>query len=521
MTPATSRLPSDNSLDRGTWIVAGVVIVGMFMSILDTTIVNVALDSLSRDLGSPLSTIQWVSTGYLLSLAIVIPLAGWMSERFGAKRIWLISVTLFGVGSALCGLAGSAHVLIFFRVLQGLGGGMIMPVAMTVLAQTAGPQRIGRVMSVAGVPALLAPILGPVVGGLIVDSTSWRWIFYVNVPVAILALFLAARFLPSDTSRSDAGRFDWIGMGLISPGLAAIVFGLSEVESQGGITHPVAFGPILAGVLLAVLFVVHSLRRERPLIDIRLFRSRSFSAAAATTFALGGALFGTMLVLPLFYQVARGESALAAGLLMAPQGLGAALALAFAGRLADRVGGGHVAVVGCTIMTLATVPLVALGAGTPLALVAFLVGVRGIGLGAAMMPAISAAYARLDSAQVPRATSVLNTLQRVGGSIGTALLAVVLQGAMRSEVGAGTSSGGLEPLSAAVRERLAEPLASAFGHTFIWATALSLLAAVAAALLARSERSGEKANRHQPRARAQTQAPAASRGRAAPRGWWA
>jgi EmrB/QacA subfamily drug resistance transporter len=471
VSPGASQPPSDNSLDRGTWIVAGVVIVGMFMSILDTTIVNVALDSLSRDLNSPLSTVQWVSTGYLLSLAMVIPLAGWMSERFGAKRIWLVSVTLFGLGSALCGLAGSADALILFRVLQGLGGGMIMPVAMTVLAQTAGPQRIGRVMSVAGVPTLLGPILGPVIGGLIVDSTTWRWIFYVNVPVAILALFLAARFLPSDTTRADAGRLDWVGLGLISPGLAGIVFGLSEVESHGGITHPVAIGPMLAGVLLVALFVVHSLRHERPLIDIGLFRSRSFSAAAATTFALGGALFGTMLVLPLYYQVARGESALVAGLLLAPQGLGAALSLSYAGRLADRVGGGQVALVGCAIMTLATLPLVGVGAGTSVVLLACLLFVRGIGLGAAMMPAISAAYARLESAQVPRATSAVNTLQRVGGSIGTALLAVVLQGEIRSAVGAGSSSGGLQPVPAALRERLADPLASAFGHTFIWATA--------------------------------------------------
>jgi EmrB/QacA subfamily drug resistance transporter len=502
VSPGASQPPSDNSLDRGTWIIAGVVIVGMLMSILDTTIVNVALDSLSRDLHAPLSTLQWVSTGYLLSLAMVIPLAGWMSERFGSKRIWLVSVTLFGLGSALCGLAGSADMLIFFRVLQGLGGGMIMPVAMTVLAQTAGPRRIGRVMSVVGVPMLLGPILGPVIGGLIVDSTTWRLIFYVNVPIALLALFLAARFLPSDTGRADAGRLDWVGLGLISPGLAGIVFGLSETESHGGITHPLAFGPILAGVLLVALFVVHSLRADRPLIDLGLFRSRSFSAAAATTFALGGALFGTMLVLPLYFQVARGESALAAGLLMAPQGLGAALSLSYAGRLADRVGGGHVALVGCSIMTLATLPLAAIGAGTPFVLLAGVLFVRGMGLGAAMMPAISAAYAQLDSAQMPRATSALNTLQRVGGSIGTALLAVVLQSEMRSAVGGGSGSGGLQPVPTALRERLADPLASAFGYTFAWAAGLSLLAVIAAAVLARSERPREAAKRHTPRERA-------------------
>src|SRR6201991_3620559 len=191
------------------WIVAAVVVTGVIMSILDTTIVNVALETLSRELKAPLNTIQWVSTGYMLALAVVIPLTGWMSERFGAKAVWMTSVALFGIGSALCGLAWSAGSLIFFRILQGFGGGMIMPVGMALLAQTAGPHRVGRVMSVIGVPMLLGPILGPVIGGLIVDTVSWRWIFYVNVPIVIASLVLAARLLTDDHGRADAGRLDW------------------------------------------------------------------------------------------------------------------------------------------------------------------------------------------------------------------------------------------------------------------------------------------------------------------------
>src|SRR4051795_7104933 len=194
---------ANDPLPKEVWVIAGVVILGVVMSILDTTIVNVALETLSEDLRSPLSTIQWVSTGYLLALATVIPLTGWMSERYGAKRIWMVSVTLFGVGSALCGAAWSAESLIFFRILQGFGGGMIMPVGMSVLTQTAGPKRVGRVMSVIGVPMLLGPVLGPVLGGLIVDNASWRWIFYVNIPIVLFALVLAKRLLPEDTGRAD------------------------------------------------------------------------------------------------------------------------------------------------------------------------------------------------------------------------------------------------------------------------------------------------------------------------------
>jgi EmrB/QacA subfamily drug resistance transporter len=457
--------PRDNALDRETWVVAAVVIVGVVMSILDTTIVNVALDALSRELHAPLSTIQWVSTGYLLALAMVIPLSGWLSERFGSKRIWLISVGLFGLGSALCAFATSAEMLIAFRVLQGLGGGMIMPVGMSLLAQTAGPQRMGRVMAVVGMPMLLGPILGPVIGGLILDTASWQWIFLVNVPVAVVALLLGLRLLRADSGRADAGRLDWLGVALLSPGLAGIVFGLSEIESHGGIRGPLAFGPIVAGVVLVALFARHALRIERPLIDLRLMRSRGFSAASATTFLVGAGLFGGALLLPLYFQVARGESALTAGLLTAPVGIGAALSMPIAGRLVDRVGGGRVALVGCVITTAATLPLIAVSATTSFALIAVLLVARGVGIGAAMMPAMAAAYATLQSAQVPRATSTLNALQRVGGSVGTALLAVVLQ-----------------------HEARGRPIASAFGHTFVWAAALTAAAVVPALLLAREER---------------------------------
>ena len=197
-------------------------------------------------------------------------------------------------------------------------------------------------------PILLGPIFGPIIGGLIVDNAAWQWIFVVNVPIAVVAIVVAARVLHPDAGRADAGPLDWLGAALLCPGLAGIVFGLSETESHGGIGHPIAFGPIVAGFVLVGLFVWHSLRVARPLIDLRLFRSRGFRAAATTTFLLGGALFGTLLVLPLYYQVDRGQSALDAGLLLAPQGIGAALMLPISGRLTDRIGGGPVVVAGCS-----------------------------------------------------------------------------------------------------------------------------------------------------------------------------
>jgi EmrB/QacA subfamily drug resistance transporter len=472
-------------------VVAGVATLGLIMAVLDTTIVNVALDTLSRELHSPLSGIQWVSTGYLLSLAAVIPLSGWLTERFGSKRTWIASIALFAVGSGLCALATSAGELIAFRILQGLGGGMLMPVGFTLIVQNAGPRRVGRALGVVGVPILLGPIFGPIIGGLIVDNAAWQWIFVVNLPIAGAAILLAARQLKPAAGRIDAGKLDWLGAALLCPGLTGIVFGLSETETHGGITHLIALGPILAGLALVGLFVRHSLHVKRPLIDLRLFRSTGFSAAAGTTFFLGAALFGTLLILPLYFQVDRGQSALSAGLLLAPQGIGAALMLPISGRVTDRAGGGPVALAGCLVLAVTTVPFMLLTAHTPYALLTGMLFLRGVGLGAAVQPSAAAAYQLLDSVQVPRATAALNTLRQIGGSIGTTLLAVILQhyaATALSSRGSPAGGGLLTPVPSAERVRIAGPLATAFDHTFLWALLIALAPIVPAAVLVHAER---------------------------------
>jgi EmrB/QacA subfamily drug resistance transporter len=490
--PPAERL--SGGLDRATLVVAGVATLGLIMAVLDTTIVNVALDTLSDELHAPLSTIQWLSTGYLLSLAAVIPLSGWITERFGSKRTWIASIALFAAGSALCALATSAGELIFFRVLQGLGGGMLLPVGFTLIAQSAGPRRVGRALALVGVPVLLGPIFGPIIGGLIVDNAAWQWIFVVNVPIAVVAIAAAARLLHGDAGRADAGALDWLGALFLCPGLVGIVFGLSETESQGGFGHPIAFGPVLAGVVLVALFAWHSPRVPRALVDLRLFRSPGFRAAAGVTLLLGAALFGTLLVFPLYYQVARGQSALDAGLLIAPQGIGAALMLPIAGRLTDRAGGGRVAVVGCTVIALATLPFAFVTAHTPYWLLGAILFVRGMGLGASIQPTTAAAYALLDSAAVPRATAALNTLRQIGGSIGTALLAVVLQHESGAVLPMRRAGGLLAPLPAGERERVAGQVATAFGHTFMWAFAIALLAIIPAVALLHAEAAARRAS---------------------------
>jgi EmrB/QacA subfamily drug resistance transporter len=494
--PRTSGSPArlSGGLDRGTVMVAGVVTVGLIMAVLDTTIVNVGLETLSRDLDVGLGTIQWVSTGYLLSLAAVIPLSGWLTERFGSKPAWIASIALFAVGSAMCALATSAAELIAFRVVQGLGGGMLLPIGFTVIAQQAGPRQVGRALAAIGVPILLAPIFGPIIGGLIVDNAAWQWLFVVNLPIAVVAIALAIAGLARDAGRGDAGAFDWLGAVLLCPGLVGVVFGLSETESHGGIGAPSAVGPIAAGLVLIALFGRHSLRVERPLIDVRLFRSPGFRAAAITTLLLAAALFGTLLVLPLYYQIARGRSALDAGLLLAPQGIGAAVMLPLSGRLTDRFGGGPLALAGAVVIALATVPWVFVTSHTPYGLLAVVLFVRGLGLGMAIQPTTAAAYTLLDSSQIPRATAAINTLRQIGASVGTALLAVVLQ----HESAVALSAAGSDPdrmlggLSAAERGRVSGPLATAFAHTLMWAVAMAVAAIVPAVALVRAERASRR-----------------------------
>ena len=480
--------------DSGRGILAGldpqlrrlavVVVLGSIMSILDTTIVNVAIPTLAKDFRAPLSQVQWVSTGYLLALAMTIPLTGWAVERFGAKRMWIASLALFLLGSALSGAAWSIQSLIVFRILQGVGGGMIMPIGQTIMATAAGPQRMGRVMSILGVPMLLGPVLGPVLGGLIVDSVSWRWIFYVNIPIGIVAIALAVRILPGHQRTDRDYKLDVLGLCLLSPGLGLFVYGLSQAGQGSAST---VFVPGAIGLVLIVAFVWHALHTKvTPLIEVLLFRDRQFAAASATTFFFGAALFGGMFLLPLYYQVVRHQSALTAGLLMAPQGIGAALVMPLAGKLTDRYGSARIVPAGLVVVTLATLGYTQLGAHTSFAWLAVSLFIRGIGFGFVMMPAISAAYQTLAAPQVPRASTAINIVQRVGGSIGTALVAVVLEHQISVQVH-GLTGGltGATTAPASVVAKVAQPFASAFGNTFWWVVGMTVVALVPALLLVR------------------------------------
>jgi EmrB/QacA subfamily drug resistance transporter len=408
--------------------VAIVIILGTIMSALDTTIVNVALHDLSSDLNAPLGQIQWVITGYLLSLAAVIPVTGWAVRRYSARRLYLIALVVFTAGSALCAFATNSTELIAFRVLQGVGGGMLTPIGQMILVKAAGRQNLPKVMSMFGVPIMLAPILGPTIGGLLLQSVGWQWIFLVNVPVGAVALTLAWRLLPHDVAGTDeAGRLDVIGLILAATGVVGITYGLSEFETAGSLTAPTVLGPVILGLVLLTVFVLRSQRITRPLLDLSLFRNSAYSAASVVSFFLGAALFGAMILMPLYFQEIRHQDAIDTGLLLIPQGLGGAVGMWLSGRATTRIGAGRTAVIGALIMIVATIPYVAVTANTPYLLISVAMLIRGVGVGLAIMPAFTAAFSVLEPDQVNDASPQLTVLQRVGGSLGTALIAVVLQ----------------------------------------------------------------------------------------------
>jgi EmrB/QacA subfamily drug resistance transporter len=450
--------------------VAIVVILGAIMSVLDTTIVNVALHDLSGDLHSSLGQIQWVITGYLLSLAAVIPVTGWAVKRYSARRLYLIALVVFTLGSALCALATNSTELIAFRVLQGIGGGMLTPIGQMILVKAAGPRNLPKVMSLIGVPIVLAPVFGPTIGGLLLQSAGWQWIFLVNVPIGALALVMALRLLPHDKAGSaEAGRLDFVGLMLAATGVVGITYGLSESETAGSIVSSSVVVPVLIGLALLAAFVIRSLRIDRPLLDLSLFRIPSFRAASVVTFCLGAALFGAMILLPLYFQTVRGEDAINTGLLLIPQGMGGGIGMWLSGRLTARLGGGRTSVLGALIMVIATIPFVLVTAHTSFALIGAAMIVRGVGVGLAIMPAMTAAFAVLAPEQINDASPQLTVLQRVGGSLGTAVIAVVLEGHTD-------------------HAHTAAAAAAGFGQTYWWVMGITLAAIVPALVLARIER---------------------------------
>lgn len=409
------------TLDSSIWKITAVAVLGSLLAQLDATIVNVSLSSLAQDLHSTLSTIQWVTSGYLLALTFVLPLNGWLIDRIGGKALYLWCFSLFTLSSALCGLAWSAQSLIGFRLLQGVSGGLLAPMAQMMMKRAAGDQ-FTRVAGYAAFPVLLGPLLGPVIAGAILHYASWRWLFLVNLPIGVLAFVLAFLFLPDDKEERQSRELDWLGLLLLSPGLASMLFGAGRIDQSAGLAA------MVAGAALLVVFVfVEKGRAGRALIDLHQFRSRAFSVAAIAQFLSNGVMFAGQMLIPLFLIQACGQSPATMGWMLAPLGLGMMLTFPSLGFLTNKFGSRAVAVGGALLALFATLALVWLAQRELTLFVLFpALFLRGMGQGAVGLPAISVAYAVVERRDLPMATTTLNIAQRLGGPTLTTLCAVFL-----------------------------------------------------------------------------------------------
>ena len=484
------------------WIALGVVLLGTIMTILDATIVNIAVPSLQAAFNvSSYNDIAWVVTGYMLAQGAVIPMAGWASDRFGTKRLYLVTIALFTLASMACGIAQNLPELVFFRVLQGLGGGMLMPIGMTIIMRAVGPQNMGRVMGIFGIPMLLAPAVGPVLGGWFVQDFTWRLIFYVNVPIGIIAFVSAWRFL-TETDRSHRLRLDTFGLLTAPPAAVAIMYGVDQSTSLGwgslfvisllagaailiaafvlsqldrrraatllmvplaallfvvGVRNGLVDGwtaldtlVMFGGVVLALVdLVIGDRGNPEPLLQLRLFRDPTFSWSMGLSFIIVTALFGGMLLLPLYLQEVHGYSALETGLLLLPQAVTAAVAMPLGGYLTDRFGPRPVVATGMVMLAIGGVLLAQIHPDSSNWLVVSALLLRGFAMGFSMMPSMAAAMARVPRHLSSSASSISNSLQRIGSSIGIAVLVTVLAAQFTTAIGQASCAPSAAVLSAA------------------------------------------------------------------------
>ncbi|MGH3161961.1 MAG: DHA2 family efflux MFS transporter permease subunit, partial [Streptosporangiaceae bacterium] len=340
---ATSAKPPVEKLDPKVVKTALILIAGAMAVIFDTTIVSVALHTLSVKLDTPVTTVQWVTTGYLLALGIAVPLSTWGLQRFGGKRLWMFSLVVFLVGSIGSSLAWNVGSLIGWRVVQGIGGGLMLPVLTTLIIQAAGGKSLGRLVTYVTLPVLLGPVLGPLIGGAILTHLSWRFIFWVNVPFCVIGILLAWRYLNIGTPASPGPaavkpRLDVPGLLLLAPGTSVVLLGLANAGTAAGFAHPDVIIPLIAGVALLAAFAGYALRKSHPLVQVRLLARRPVASASAVLFFSGFSLYGPLLLLPLYYQEVRGATALAAGVMLVPQGIGTLLSRFVAGSNIDRFG---------------------------------------------------------------------------------------------------------------------------------------------------------------------------------------
>ncbi|HTW18627.1 MAG TPA: MDR family MFS transporter [Mycobacteriales bacterium] len=401
-----------------------VFVMAMFMAIMDITIVNVALPTLARDFSVNPANIDSVVVGFLVSLAVFIPASGWLGDRYGMKRIFLLALAIFTIASALCGLSQSLGELVVFRILQGVGGGMLTPVGMAMLFRTFPPAERVRASRILVVPTAFAPALGPVLGGLLVTDVSWRWVFYVNVPIGLIAFVFGLLFL-HEHSEPDAGRFDVGGFVLAGAGLASLMYALSEGPDHGW-GSPLILGLGAVGVVLLAALIRYELRVSQPMIDLRLVGNHLFRTSTGVMFIMTAGFLGSLYLVALFFQDGLGLSALGSGLSTFPEALGVMAGAQVATRLYANYGPRRVMAGGLTALAVVISCLTLVGFSTNLWVIRLVMFGVGVAASHIFVPSQAAAFATIPPAATGRASMLFNTSRQLGGALGVALLTTVI-----------------------------------------------------------------------------------------------
>ncbi|MEU7058502.1 DHA2 family efflux MFS transporter permease subunit [Streptomyces sp. NPDC046197] len=474
--PSPSTAPAAPAASSGpsgpTALTIAAAITGGFLALLDTTIVNVSLQDTTARFGA-INQVQWVVTTYLIALAALMPATGWLATRFGVKRVFAGATVLFALGSAACAFSQTLPELIAARGVSGAAAGVLTPVS-TILLTTGVPrEHLGRVQGLNGSVMLISPLLGPTIGGLLVQAGGWSAVYAVNVPLCAALLAVTLRWVRKDTpAGNEAKPLDVVGLLSSATCTVSTVLAVHAFSGVGLHARPSLLLPLALAVLSGAVFVVRQLRARFPLLDLRLFAHRVYRTAAVNIFCLGFVLYSPMMLIPLYFESARGESAVTTGLLMSTGGLGVVSAAWLCRVLMKRLGGGGTVVVGISLTMLATVPLTGLSAHTPYPLLCASLMVRGLGTGLTIVPAMTRAFQSIRPQSIPDASSQLNLIQRIGGAVALAVVTVILDAAARQRHG-------LVP--------------GAFAHSFAWLLgvyAVTLLPALA--LLAADRREARR-----------------------------
>jgi EmrB/QacA subfamily drug resistance transporter len=407
--------------------IAWILVFGAIMPILDSTMVNIAINHLSKDFSTGLDLIQWVITGYVLAMAISVPLVGWAVQRFNGKWLMIGANVLFLVASIASGLSWSINSMIIFRIVQGFSTGFIMTLVTTLAIEVAGRERMGRVMSTVGIPIILGPILGPVIGAVIVQFLSWRYIFFVNVPIGILAISLIILKLPNFTPANIKAKFDFIGIILLGASSATLIYGITKAAKNATFNNSTTIGYVVVGVtILAIYMIYAAIKKEEAILPLHLFKSKNFSAVMVGMFFAGIATNGPMLLLPLFFQNIKGFSVLIVGLILIPQGIGMLVARPLVGKLTDKLGARNVVLVSLALAVVGTIPFVFFDEASSLIVVSVVLFVRGMGIGGFTIPMMTDAYTGMVKQEIAQVSIGTRLMQSIGSAFGSATLATVV-----------------------------------------------------------------------------------------------